>query len=351
MDEFTFIDVSQNPEQLPKLPPGSLNTSFLMDIAASALELAGATPEAVLTSWSDAPGIWPIPPRLMLAGQSPIALRLDSPKLLSILIALHNRCREAVKKYGMGPLVRAELLDVLGAKSTHPLAFTSTEPSEEAANLFSLEFILAVGKLDSKLTVQQTSVTRIFAGKRDGLAELRLSRRNSKELTAEWIADKLYKPRGTVVYGTVDVFDRCLLWAERENLSRFGDTLRHALAWMKVAQDKSLAYDFEQRLLSIEPKQLYTAKVEYGESIFNGDTLNYARDLWVNSGKDDHSAFRDFYEYLVPTYLDDDQFRRLFQTGMVLKEDYNPTIGKRLDAGMLNFSTWFMRMMEVNRAQ
>jgi hypothetical protein len=41
----------------------------------------------------------------------------------------------------------------------------------------------------------------------------------------------------------------------------------------------------------------------------------------------------------------------MFGTGMVLKRDYKAALGRKIDAGLLNFSAWFSKMIEVNNGK
>ena len=346
MDETTFIDLNAEPGAMPQLPPGTLNVPMLFGLALGALEVAGATPEAVLTSYSDVPSLWPIPPRLAQIGSMQFSVKVpDTGYSSGYLIDLHQSLRRTVRRCGLDLRVREMLADALGPKARHPLVFTPTEASAEAADLFSLEFILATGNSRSRLTIQANSVVRKFQGKREVLSNLKLNSKLSPKLTADWVASRTYGPRGVIVYKHFDAFDRCLVWADQNVPKEEAQNIRLALSWLKLCQDKELAYDFEQALHTITPF-VADNPTDYGELLYSLESLDLARDLWLNQeDKDDHIAFRDFYGFLVPTYLDDDQFRKLFKTGMVLKEDFTDDIRKRIDAGMLNFSGWFLRMM------
>lgn len=349
MDELTFIDVAETPEKLPRPPAGVINPNLLVEIALQGLELFGATAGEVLSCYSEEPILWNLPPRLLPAGKTPIAMTLaNTGRAARPLIALHQQCRSLVRHCGMGPRVRHELIRFFGLEAAHPMLFTETEPSEEASNLFSLELILAAASPNSTFFVLGSSVARRFPHKRDDLSSLKIGKSNSQLLTPEWVESRLYSPRGTVLYPTADAFDRCLLWLNRNSNDGYGNNLRAVLSWLKMMQDSELAYNFEQQVRTIQPRLVQVLKVPYGNSIFNIDALNYVRDLWQDTTKDSHEAFRDFYDYLVPTYIDDDRFRKFFKTGMVLKGDFNNEIIKRVDSGMLNFGAWFSKMVEIN---
>lgn len=346
LEESTFIDVSDTPELLPKPPDGAMSVPLLFKLALGALEVAGATPDAVLSTFSSTPALWPLPPRLAHVGHMRLGLQVpETSASVRVIMDLHDECRAIVSRLGVGPRVYSLLASRLSGKAANPLVFTPTQGSAEAADLFTLEFMLAVGNTRSKLVVQSDSVVKHFLGRRTGLSLMRLNKRKSPRLTAEWVDAILYKERGTAVYGTFDCFDRCLLWAEKNVAKAESGTLRLALAWLKLHQDKEIAYDFEQALLTIEPFVWESPDIEYAPLLYTHESLNLARDLWLESDKEDYEAFRDFYEFLVPTYLDDEQFRRMFKTGMVLEEDFTEDIRRRIDAGMMNFAAWFLKMM------
>ena len=347
MNETTFIDLQETPEALPELPAGALNVRLLFSLALGALEVAGATPEAILTTYSDIPQLWDIPPRLANVGHIPVNVRIpDTGKSSAHLIDLHTELRALVRRCGVGDRVRQTLVETLGDKTRHPLVFLSSEPSREAADLFSVEFLIAVGNGRSNLKVQHNTMVRTFPGKRTVISQIKLNDRVSPGLQAEWVQERVFGPRGTIVYGTFDIFDRCLVWANQITPKEDTKNLRLALSWLKLVQDRELAYEFEQAVRRVEPFVAEPADLEYVELLYTHESLDYARDLWMNQeDKDDHTAFRDFYDYLVPTYLDDDQFRKLFKTGMVLKADFTDDIRRRIDAGMMNFAGWFLRMM------
>ena len=347
MDEMTFIDLQETPEALPKLPPGSLNVRLLFSLALGALEVAGATPEAIMTTFTDVPQLWPIPPRLANVGHIPVNVKIpDTGRSSAYLIDLHRELRTVVRRCGVGDRAMQEIADALGERTRHPLVFLPSEPSKEAADLFSIEFILAVGNGRSELKIQHNTMVRTFPGKRTYISQIKLNDKVSPGLQADWLQERVYGPRGIIVYGTFDIFDRCLVWADRVAPKEDTQYLRTALSWLKLVQDKELTYEFEQAIRRIEPFVAEPKDTEYAELLYTYDALDYARDLWMKQeDKDDHTAFRNFYDYLVPTYLDDNQFRKLFKTGMVLKEDFTDDIRRRLDAGMMNFAGWFIRMM------
>lgn len=347
MDETTVIDVNETPEQLPKLHSGAVNASALFRIVLGTLEVAGASAEDVLTTYAPTPSPWPIPPRLTELGQVQLSVGLggEATSSAQLLIQTHTEARALVKKSGMGLAAYSFLASRLGWRVRNPLVFTPTEPSDEAADLFSLEYLLAIAPNRSVLTVQGDSVVRQFLGRRTGLSVLKLNKHLSPRLTAEWVSAQAFGSRGVAIYPTIDIFDRCALWAQRNMLKEDRETLKLALAWLKLCQSKSLAYDFEQELLKLEPFSAGAEDIEFAPLLYTHEALNLARDLWVQSSKGDYEAFRDFYSYLVPTYLDDDQFRRLFKTGMVLEENFSDDIRKLIDVGMLNFAGWFLKMV------
>lgn len=348
MDETTFIDMQENPEELPPLPPGTTNVSLLQDVILGGLESAGATPESVMTTFSTVPVLWPIPPRLHPLGQRWLQARVgDVGHNSGLLIDLHRACRTAVRRAGAQERVFSMLAEALSPKVRHPLIFSTTEPSQESADLFSLEFIIAAGDMRSRLRVQGNSVARYWSGKRYALSSLKLNERVSPGLQASWVTEQAFGSRGVVVYGNFDIFDRCHVWADKNMTKAEAGTLKLALAWLKLHQDKRLAYDFEQAVMGITPFVAEPAEPDYVALMYTHENLNFARDLWLLSDKDDHEAFKDFYEFLVPSYIDDDKFRQLFKTGMVLKQDFTDDIRMRIDAGMMNFSGWFLKTMRL----
>lgn len=350
MLEPLFIDVAAEPDKLFPLPPGTINASLLQELALGALSVAGATPEAILTLYEDSPLLWPLPPRLSYAGRTILNAQVATSDRVSGLIELHRDCRKDVKIAGVGPLVLSNLASVLGPKVGHPLVFTQTEPSEEAANLFSIEFILATGAGYGNLEVQDLGIKRSFKNKREGLQELKLSVNTSKALTWEWLEQVLYSSRGSVLYTTYDIFDRCYSWLQANAHPSEMKPAELALSWLKVLRSKSVAYDFEQRVRGLEPVEALPTPTDYPNLLYTVEALDLAKDIWFDQSLDTHEAFRDFYDFLVPSYLDDLQFRRLFKTGMVLKGDFTDEIRKKVDAGILNFSAWFMRTMrKVNK--
>lgn len=346
MNENTFIDLQDTPELLPALPEKALSVPLLLDIALGGLAVGGATPEAVMSTFSTTPVLWPIPPRLAHVGHRELGMRLALGNLpTGLLLDLHKTCRAIVTRTGMGPRALAVLSEALSPKVRHPLMFSPTEASAEAADLFSVEFILAAATPKSKLILQADNISRRFDQKVEHLSTLKLTSKNSPRLTMDWIEQTVYGNRGTVVYTTFDIFDRCYLWAEKNLHPAESKGLMLALSWLKLIQSKSLAYDFEQQVMQVEPFEAAPLDIEFAPLMFTHETLNLARDLWILSEKDDHEAFRDFYGFLVPSYLDDDQFKRLFKTGMVLKENFTDDIRRRVDSGMLNFAGWFLSVI------
>ena len=343
----TFIDLQDTPHLLPPIPSGALNTDLLVRVVLGTLEAAGATAEDVLSSYCKDALLWPLPPRLMYIGQHGFGMRLGVKSSFSVrtLQETHERWRKTVTRTGFTVATRALLAEGMGPKVTHPLMFTESEASTESANIFSMEFILAIDTPNSKVLVTGPRVARRYSGKRATRSQVILDKALCPSLTPEFVHDALFSPRGTAVYPTVDIFDRCMHWAKKNMLKEDRVLLTRSLSWLKACQSKELAYDFEQALHTLEPFAPWAESGAIAKSIYTYDSLNYARDLWVLSDKDDHEAFRDFYNYVVPTYLDDGHFRQLFRTGMVLAIDFNDDIRKRLDAGMPKFEGWFIKMM------
>lgn len=346
MDEFTFVDVKETPELLPSIIPTIMSMRQVKELALGALEVAGATPDAVLGTFSASPNLWPIPPRLSKLESISLGMKLpESRSSSAFLIDLHLSLRNVVRRSGMGAYARSVLEDAFGPKSRHPLLFTSSTPSKEAADLFSVEFILAAGGPSKNLVIQANTMNRRFPGKRAAISNLKLNAHISPGIQADWLDSKVYGPRGTAVYGTVDVFDRCLLWVTKAVPKEESGPLKLLLSWLKAAQDKNLAYEFEQALLDVTPYVEEIPDFEFAHLLYTEESLNLARDIWVLSEEDDYQAFRDFYDFVVPTYLDDDEFRKVFKTGMVLKPEFNEDIRKKVDLGLPTFAAWFLKRM------
>lgn len=341
MYDLGFIDVSTEPHKLPPLPTGAVPTSKVVELVISSLEAAGATPRKIFTAYSEDPQIWNLPPRLMVVGRSEcgFSFKLRGDPVQKYM-DIHDRYRKKVKAHGMGPYIHGELVRELGERYGHPLAFTLTEPGEESANLYSLELILM---LPGELKIWESNIFRFFKGKRDAFSKIRLNKSVSELMTAAWIQKMMTASRGTVLYPTYDIFDRCLQWVT-DNLDKQASwKLRVGLSWLKAHQDYKLTYQFEQLVRHISPPDYaHLLQVEEDRSIFTFDTLNYVRDLWLEEGSDAHEAFRKFYGFLVPMYMDDDTFRRIFKTGMVLREDFNSDISMKIDMGLSGFESWFL---------
>lgn len=347
MDGNVFLDLQDTPHLLPPIPSGALNTDLLVRVVLGTLEAAGATVSDILGNFYPGPVLWPLPPRLMYVGQQGLGMRAGVKPNFQVrtLQEVHERYRKTVARTGFTVATRAMLADGFGSKVLHPLMFSDTEPSPEAADIFSLEYILAIESSGSKVQVNGPRVARKYAGKRATRSQVILDKALSPGLTPEFVEHALFSPRGTVVYPTMDIFDRCLEWAKVNMVREDTALLNVALSWLKAVQSKELAYNFEQALHTLEPFAPWIDAGPSAKNIYTYESLNYARDLWVLSDKDDHEAFRDFYGYIVPTFLDDGHFRQLFRTGMVLAVDFNDDIRKRLDAGMPKFEGWFIKMM------
>jgi hypothetical protein len=347
MDGYVFLDLQDTPHLLPPIPAGALNTDLLVRVVLGTLEAAGATAADILSSFYPDPVLWPLPPRLMFIGQQGFGMRAGVRSSFSVqtLQEVHKRYRQNVTRTGFTVVTRAMLAEGFGPRVMHPLMFSDTEPSAESADIFSMEYILAIEAGGSKVSVSGPRVARKYAGKRTSRSQVVLDKAVSPTLTPEFVQHALFAPRGTAVYPTVDIFDRCLLWAKNHMVKEDTALLNTALSWLKAVQSKELAYDFEQALHTLEPFAPWIDAGPSAKNIYTYESLNYARDLWVLSDKDDHEAFRDFYSYIVPTFLDDGHFRQLFRTGMVLAVDFNDDIRKRLDAGMPKFEGWFIKMM------
>lgn len=341
MHDLGFIDLTCEPEKLPPVPVRAVALDRVLRWVYEMLESAGATPKDILTIYTDDPVIWPLPPRRLVLGRTECGFSYSlEGEPVQRYQQTHERFRKLVRKFGMTPYVRGELCKELGATYGHPLAFTPSEASEEAANLFSLEFILMLS--GGALFVQETSVFRFFKDKRTVYSRVELNKKLSAKVTAGWVQNVLSSPRGQVLYPTFDAIDRVLLWVESNMSKQESWRLRALLAWLKAAQRPKTAYDLEQKLRLLEPIEPPDEEVRR-YSIYTHDHLNYARDLWLDDSKDPHDAFREFYGFIVPSHMDDETFRKIFKTGMVLKKEFTPALIDKIDLGISRFENWFLR--------
>lgn len=336
-----FIILQEDPDLMPPPPVSSARITAVADKVIGILAAAGVDPEEIFKQYSKECLLWSLPPRLPRDQSTPLIPINTKIRRLSELNVLHNRLRELVRRNGVGPKAYIEIEESFGIQGCHPAVFTPTGPGEESANLFSLELVLGLEISGSVLDMQGGALMRLFPRKQVARNSLKVSENVSKLATPTWINQALRKPRGSIIYETFDIFDRTNMWVTKNLLDESGKVALEWLAWLKMCQSPDLTYYFEQALYNIEPIAPMRVEAGYAHIMYTMEILDYIRDLWLNSEASDFQAFRDFYDYLVPTYIDDNDFRRTFGTGMVLEKDYNPSIGKKIDSGLLAFSARF----------
>lgn len=353
MSDKPFIDIVERPDLLPPLPEKLIDTDKVMGIARRALRRAGATPRGIFSTFSDMLPTWYLPPRLLKVERETLSPGIGiRDKTVKTLLDVHKQYRELILTEGMNDAVRRELAAYFTTGADHPLVFSSTKPGKEASNLFSLELISALNTPRSYTSIHGDCILRNFPGKSSAYSKIALSRYAGHGVSEEWIRDKLTEYRGVAVYGTYDIFDRCLDWA-RSNIpknNRLG--IEASLSWLKAYQNKAHAYDFEQMIFSLEPLEASQDEVPYPESSpkqkeqkHTYEALNQAKEIWFAESVQPYTAFRNFYSFLVPRLLDHMEFARIFKVGLVGEVNFSEEIQSKIDTQLQNLELFFTRKM------
>ena len=347
MPDKPFIDVAERPDLLPPLPAGFVDAKKVSEAAQRVLQLAGATPRDVLSTFSGMTPTWHLPPRLFKIGRSVIGPNIRiKDRSIKTLLEVHSRYREIITLEGMNDAVRKELATYFVGGAEHPLAFSKSEPGKEAANLFSLELIAALNIPKSYISIHGDCILRHFPGKSAMYSKITLSKYAGHNISEGWIRESLGGYRGSAVYETYDIFDRCLGWVRGNIPKNNRAEAETTLSWLKAHQSKELAYDFEQKIFRLEPLETIPEEVfRPGEQIHTYEALNQAKDIWFADDMKPYKSFRAFRNFLVPKLLDDLEFARIFKVGLVDEVDFSEEIQNKIDSKLHTLELFFIRKM------
>ena len=340
-----LIDVAVNPELLPPLTPGFIDLELAKAVALQGLQACGASPENLLKTFSGLNPTWYLPPRYLKVGRKRLGPKVElRDKAIKTLLQVHNTYREIVASSGMCDVVRRELREYFLGGVTSPLIFTECGPGRESADLFSLELIIQLEVPKSYVTLNGESLVRHFPGKRAVYSKIYLSNYSSSRVTKDWLESTLASYRGTALFPTYDIFDRCLDWARAAGC---GVHIEASLSWLKLHQSKELAYDFEQAIYKLEPAEpeevvLHKPK----EVIHTHEALNEAKDLWFSEDLEPYDAFRQFKQYLVPRLMDEEEFFRMFKKALVPRQEFSEQVQNEVDSKMYSLELFFIRRMK-----
>ena len=313
--DFGMLDLKEG-----KFPPVKLRPKHRADLLTTISQVMvafGARPAEVLSSYSQAPIVWEIPSlysdRLVTSSLT-ISVNTSKVSGSAAIHACYNDVAKLVAKDGMGPAALDRLQETFGKGVRHPLLFTETARSDGARALFGMEWACMLHSQAEQATFQANHAfvrlsTNFFTPPM-GVVGGRFE--NGFKVPEGFMEECLYTPRGFINFHTFDAFDRANVWVMQNfALLTEPEKLLRGLCLLKLAQSPKLAYDFEQSLRNLTEAPYIEPTLK--SLMYTEDQLNCIRDIWVDQDKPVSERLYMLHLQLVPGYLDDGQFKRLFK--------------------------------------
>lgn len=161
----------------------------------------------------------------------------------------------------------------------------------------------------------------------------------SGRLDGESIAEYLTTPRGHVEIEAVDLLDRIKTWV-LQNLPEALDleVILRQLTLLKLQCNPAHVYRFEQKFRNFTPIKFEDASL--AELMFTDDNLQDIRDQWFGTAEASE-RYRNLYDAMVPTYIDDDQFLTMFKAHPSEVKRFSHSTEKRIAEGIEKFIAFF----------
>ncbi len=315
MTDFGVIDLKEQ-----EFAPLGLSAGHVTDLITALSQIitaTGASPADLLSIYTPETIVWELPP---LRGGKLVEVSLNvqpsegEVSNLGFVYDLYIDLIETVRKHGFGPQAEEKLSAAFGPRALHPLIFTRTEASPRALPLFGIEWACYLENRSNEAIIQSNhACVKLapdmyipFMGVVNGICS------NSEVVDEAFINECLEAQRGFIVFDTFDALDRAYLWAIKNTakLEELQKVLR-GLCLLKLGQSHLTAYRFEQALRNLRPP----AKVEptMKSLLYSDAALDTIRDIWY-TGDDSYVVKLDrLHQTLVPSYLDDIQFKTLFK--------------------------------------
>ena len=343
--DFGVIDLKEQPYAPLILHPSHRRN--LITAITQILVASGADSAALLSTYTPETVVWELPPLrgedLMGVGLSLQPAPRDMRDTRDIL-ACYKEMIKAVTIDGFGPKAEEVLESKFGTRTLHPMVFTRSAECPGALPLFGIEWACFLQPYAEKVVIQSNHV----CVKMDndlyvpmmGLVDGKCC--SDQVVTEDFINECLDRERGFVIFDTFDALDRAHLWVSRnqEMLAEPKKLLR-GLCLLKLSQNPRVAYSFEQALRNLRPR----AKIEptLKSLIYSDAALDMIRDIWYDESRQGKEKFDMLHQQLVPSYLDDGQFKTLFKHMPASVKRVSLKVEKDINQGLEKFVALFLQ--------
>ncbi len=161
--------------------------------------------------------------------------------------------------------------------------------------------------------------------------------------TVEQILAYLAEPRGTVIYPVVNLFDRLLQWNYLYNITHDSFSfIDYVVRLARYADSPKLEAKFQAWLYNEDSVPVYTGDdLDMAQHMFSPQWKEMLLNIWNNRELDNKTvtyASAEIYGLLVPLFMDDRDFYRLFKyTGSIDGKTTTAMIDKSMKMFMYEF--------------
>lgn len=333
------------------LPLSRQKIAKLQTAALDAIRKVPGGPSAVLSTYSENPTEWDIPP-LYFSDYKGVPLCVGAIGLIAPKGNYKEDFDKLVSKFaaeGWSPGFESMLERRVGGEGLHPSVFSKTGGLAQ----FVVEYVVAAAT-----TLDRPIITNglHFALKVMGAEGYEYIGIVDNKIVGTDIVVKgfdLYEmtinTRGSVITKSYGVYDRALKWADESfEYIDDADKFKMALSLLKLSSDPDKLYcpdeaAFEQRVRLAKGVKLQQS---LSASRLTYEKFSDIRKIWLVTEKTPEEAFQDLLTALVPEVYDSVAFKKLFGMLPTLDEPLTKRQLNRIDRGIDLFSQDFARMKE-----
>lgn len=345
-------DLTKTGGYFSRLPVDPVSRRSLRAAVLRAIRPIPFASREILSSYSPSPTEWEIPPLysgrlsgapLQLAPKEVKLPRNQTPgETYKVLLDTYKSSNWTGQ---LANMLHARFGDLAWSKSV----FTRVDSTIER---FAVETVVAMSSAYSINTLQDDSSFAIQVFNGEGLEHIGIidDRITGTDIVLErgLMLSWLLSPRGVVITDNYGVYDRMLLWTEKNyGTLEDADKLRVALAILKLSGDLSgkadaEEVDFEKQIRNLKevapPEEPFAAPLDYEKFV-------EIRALWVGAAQQNQEeAFLNLFEALVPGVYDSEKFKALFGCLPELDSTLTTKQLTRIDKGILKFTEDYTRM-------
>lgn len=340
-----LLTIEATNELCPQLPKNSVDIPLVVEGISGMLFRAGLTRSDILSRYSDEPVVWPIPSLYGTLQGDFVGFKSATLKTGGDYRRFFNNMKRLVAARGLNHMTRPTLVGFLGPVASHPLLLSDVPATKEGLNTFCAQLATLMTGTRGSFVIGDDRCYFSYGPQK--IVRLPLGLTPEMGASKEDIEQAVMVSQGFVTYGDFNILDRCLLSTEALVPYLRVEVVR-ALAVMKLTRNPLIAARLEDYIYKAEAfEPLFTAAE--AEVMFLDDSLHMIRDLWLESKKSAEGAFQDLFNYLVPDYLDGDEFYKMFKHLPKYSMRFDTKSIDSINKGLGYFEGWFLQMQRVVR--